>query len=444
MNTLLQNHLILYGLRMILITAVFYGYYQAFLRNRSFHVYNRWFLLGSVLLSLLLPLIRIPMHFTWTNTGRPAGVIAAVFWADNDSSGTGALYPPATDPAPPVALWVLIGIYGLITALLLTRLTRSVYRITRTARKYPATPIGPIRLLKTTETGAPFSFLNWLFWDEQTDPSGIPGHLLFLHESYHIRQRHTLDILGVEIIRSLCWFNPFFHWALQELKVLHEFGADQYALSSGENNEQRHRYAELLVWQSVGLSRPPAITHSFFHNQLKRRVTMITQITQKPSGPLARIMALPLLAILLGIFATAPAQEVQHSKNVASLSDSARLLRLYCKTLRYPDQVVNTGQGGTVWFSVKLGEGGELLEYTPYVTAPEGQRLFRIDVHGYAGHQAPPLTKEETRRLLQAETRRASENIGKKNPPAPSTATTTLSPGEYYFEVSYKVEKRKN
>lgn len=438
MNTLFQNHLFLYVLRMILIPAVFYGYYHAFLRNRAFHVYNRWYLLGTVVLSLILPLIRIPTHFTWTNAGKPAGIIASVFWADNGSAEAGAIHPPTTEPGHAIVLWGLIGLYGLITILMLTRLTRSVCRIIRTTRKYPPTRIGPIRLLKTTETGAPFSFFNWLFWDEQVDPNGDPGHLLFLHESYHIRQQHTLDILGLEIICSLCWFNPFFHWVRRELKLLHEFGADQYALSHSRHSEQRYNYAELLVWQSVGRKPSPAIAHSFFHKQLKRRITMITQRTTRSSGPLGRIMTLPLLVLLLGVFTVAPAQDITTSKDTPSPADSKLLARSYIKNLRYPDQVANADQGGVIWFSVTLGQDGKPEQFETQDAPPQVPDIMKISVHSYPGPQAPPMTKEEVLQTLRAEARRASGAISA----TASGKPLSVAPGKYYFEITFKTEHK--
>jgi hypothetical protein len=436
MSILFENQLLFYPLRMILVSAVFYGYYRLFLQDRAFHTYNRCYLLGSVVVSLILPLLRIPLHLPWTTTGKAPGIIAAVFRAGKGPVPTGAL--PSSGGPDTLSHLLPIGAYGLITALLLARLTWSVCRIVRAARKYPVTRIGSIRLLKTTEAGAPFSFLNWLFWPEQTDLSSPPGHLIFLHESYHIRQRHTLEILGLEIIRSLCWFNPFFHRTLRELKLLHEFGADRYALSRGQHNEQRCNYAELLVWQSMKRDPSPSIAHSFFHKQLKRRITMITQTTCKPAGPFARIMTAPLLAILLGVFTTAPAQDIAASKETPSSADSKQLARSYIRILRYPDQLVNSEQGGVIWFSVTLGNGGKMEQFETLDAPPQTPDVMKLTVQSYPGPQAPPMTKEEVQQTLQAEARRASEFLSA----TASGKHPSVAPGKYYFEISFKIEHK--
>jgi hypothetical protein len=425
---------------MILVSAVFFGYYQLFLRNRAFHTYNRWYLLASVLLSLLLPLVHPSLQFPWVNAGRSGGVIYTLIWADNAPGKAGA-------PTGSQGLFntfsgtrLLIGAYGLIALLLLTRLIRSVYRIVRRARKYHSTCVGSIRLLKTNEAGTPFSFLRWLFWNEHIDLNEGPGQLIFLHESYHIRQRHTLDILGLETVCCLCWFNPFFHWTRRELKLLHEFGADEYALSCVRHKVQRYDYAEFLVWQSMGRSLSPAISHSFFHKQLKRRITMITQNSLKPSGPLGRLMALPLFVLLLGIFASAPAQDIAASKDAPSSADSRLLTRNYMKNLRYPDEVVNADQGGVIWFSVTLGKGGKVEQFQTLDAPPQGQDVMKISVKHVPGPHASPMPQEEVTKMLQAEARRASETLS-------STASgkhPSVAPGKYYFEITFRIEHKEH
>jgi len=437
MSALSYFPLLLYPFRMLLVSALFYGYYQLFLRNKAFHTYNRWYLLASVLSPLLLPLVHIPLQFPWINARKPGGVIS-ILWADDAPRAAGASLSPDLHLFFFNAQSLIIMVSGLIALVLLARLIRSIYRIIRTARKYPSTHIGPIRLLKTTEAGAPFSFLHWLFWDERIDLNEGPGRLIFLHESYHIRQRHTLDILGLEIVRRLCWFNPFFHWTHREIKLLHEFGADEYALLGGQQSEQRHDYAELLVWQSVGLRQASSITHSFFHNQLKRRITMITQNPLKPSGPLTRIMALPLLVLLLGIFASAPAQDIAASKGNPSAADSRLLTRSYLRNLRYPDQVVNADQGGVIWFSITLDKDGKLEQFETLDTPPQGPDVTKISVKSVPGHQASAMTKEEVTKTLQAEARRASEALSA----TASGKHPSVAPGKYYFEITFRIEHK--
>src|SRR5262249_7382262 len=129
---------------------------------------------------------------------------------------------------------------------------------------------------------------------------------------------------------SLCWFNPFIHLTLRELKLVHEFMADRYALmTSGEESDRtplpvddlRATYAEWLVWQSIGGPHPtgqyvsalpptaPNLTnmiHSFYHTPLKRRIFMIMQSTSTRKGYLRQAVALPFALLICGAFAGSP------------------------------------------------------------------------------------------------------------------------------------------
>jgi hypothetical protein len=442
MNALSHSFLVVYAFRMVLISTVLYGYYFAFLRNRSFHTYNRWYLLGGIVLSFLLPLTHFSLHLPWINDSKPDALMTIIRTGNvpvEEAAGT----LPAQQGQISISR-ILAGGYCLVSLLLLARLITSVYRIIRTARKYPSTRIGLIRFLQTSEAGAPFSFFSWLFWDARIDPHQDAGRLIFLHESYHIRQRHTLDILGLELARSLCWFNPFFHLISREIKMLHEFAADQYALSGGQQSQQHHHYAELLVWQSVGISQAPAVTHSFLYNQLKRRITMLTQTMNHRINPVSRIIALPLLALLLGLFTTAPA----HPVDTMTDNDKAKLLRQYTKNLRYPDKARNASQEGSVSFTIRLGEGGKLLGYTPLDTPPEGKEVLKISVTAYESKAKPPasMTSDEAHRLFQEETRRASDRINTPPinlPPPAALPLSSVTPGEYYLQISFRLERQK-
>jgi len=99
-------------------------------------------------------------------------------------------------------------------------------------------------------------------------------------------------------ITLLTWFNPFIYLIKKEIKAIHEFLADEYAIS--DNN--RYAYAELLVMQSIR-NKQSYLLNPFFHNQIKRRITMITKFRNPKKSYMSRLMILPLLFILFCAFA---------------------------------------------------------------------------------------------------------------------------------------------
>ena len=167
---------------------------------------------------------------------------------------------------------------------------------------------------------------------------------------------------------------------------------------------------------------------------------MITQTTCKPAGPFARIMTAPLLAILLGVLTTAPAQDITASKETPSSADSKQLARSYIRILRYPDQLVNSEQCGVIWFSVTLGNGGKMEQFETLDAPPQTPDVMKLTVQSYPGPQAPPMTKEEVQQTLQAEARRASEFLSA----TASGKHPSVAPGKYYFEISFKIEHKEH
>jgi hypothetical protein len=450
---------LLYLGKMTLISAVLYGYYRAFLQDSSFHRYNRWYLMGSVLISVVLPFLRLPFPARWMNGGHYSGIFAA----DRSPDGSEGIPAGGSEAAFAGsshgfvydlfrgwgALYVL---YGLIAGVFVWLLLRSLLYLLRLSRNYAFTRQEGIRFFQTGEPGTPFSFWNLLFWNKDLDLGTEQGQFIFRHELYHIRQKHTLDILLLSGVRSLFWCNPFFHLILRELKVIHEFLADRYAFSAGVRagglQKDRFDYAEWLVWQSVG-GGGRAVAHSFFNTHLKRRITMITQSKQSRPRFISRLMALPLAFLLLCAFAagTSRGHSIPSSGKRPVVADSGRqavnsIVRHYTHYLRYPDVAINQGKEETIWFSVRVGDHNQIISFTQYDAAPvvKTRNAFTITVTSLPAHfpddkgAGATLTEGNKKEVFMAEARKASEKIS-------SDTGRVFAPGEYYFTIIFRLEK---
>ncbi len=310
-----MNPFLLYLTKTTLISGFLFSYYWICLRNAPFHSYNRFYLLGITTISLILPFLHIQAPGWQTGDANPSAIavlheITAGKWEES--------VDPERHPGLLQAFLngqnLVYALYLSIAGLFLTGLFRSAWHIFRLSAKYSGEKAGGIRIFLTTEPGTPFSFLNRIFWNSRLELGSARGKQVFRHELYHVRQKHTLDLLALEFIRAICWCNPFFHLIRRELKATHEFLADRYATMTSDKFE----YAELLVWQTIGNPSPatdhssshsighsPAhsIGHSFFNTHLKRRITMLTQSTIRRPGYLSRILILPLLFLLFCAFA---------------------------------------------------------------------------------------------------------------------------------------------
>ncbi|HEY4112052.1 N-acetylmuramoyl-L-alanine amidase [Puia sp.] len=281
------------------ISAVLFGYYWLFLRNRSFHGWNRGFLLSAVLLSVVMPLVPLPGLFAWAGEARALGnVLHAVVpgnWAEDPASDVNAWGFSAAGGVD-WGHWMYWG-YALVAGWLGLAFLRELGFIARLYRRYPRERREDLLFLLTREPGTPFSFLKTIFWNADIEPESIEGRQMLRHELVHIRQRHTLDLLLLRPLMILFWVNPIFYLIYRELRTIHEFEADRCALEG----EDRYAYAELLVLQTLE-SRQTGLFHSFFSSSIKRRITMITQFSAASSGRLGQWMVAPVAVLLLFAF----------------------------------------------------------------------------------------------------------------------------------------------
>lgn len=286
--------LLLYLGKVFLCSGILLGYYRLFLQNNRFHHYNRFYLQATLLLSVILPFIKIPV---WRQSQNPVNQVVyktldvlTVTYGEQEGmvGGTGTrshLFSTEN---------ILYCFYAVGVMVLLGVLLRSLLYIKRISRQYPYEPVQNLKFYSTNEPGTPFSFFRSIFWSADLPFNSAEGQQIFRHELFHVQQKHSIDIIVAEIITALFWFNPFFYLLKKELKAIHEFLADQYAASSGND---RYAYAELLVMQTLKTRNIP-VSNYFFQNHIKRRIAMITQPNSTRYSYTRRLMVLPVLALL--------------------------------------------------------------------------------------------------------------------------------------------------
>jgi TonB-dependent SusC/RagA subfamily outer membrane receptor len=293
-----MSSLVYYLLQVIVSSGILYLYYQAFLRNKRFHQYNRFFLLGTVVMSILIPFLHIPVYFTHEETNTSIVVRTLTVLSPSQEAfpeNTGHLDQLANSGVTSIDLVYFF--YALIAGLALVRIIAGLLRIKRLSSKHPVEKLGNIRFVNTRDPRAPFSFFNWLFWHGDIEVKSEKGEQVFRHELFHIRQRHSLDIVSLEVLTMIFWINPFFHLIKKEIRAIHEFLADQYALDKGEQSN----YAETLLMHA--LQTRQSLVNPFFHNQIKRRIAMITNPQKTSHQYLRKMLVLPVAAVVVTLFA---------------------------------------------------------------------------------------------------------------------------------------------
>ena len=285
-----------YIFQMLLCSAILYGYYHLFLRNGRFHQYNRFYLLGSIVVSLLLPLIKIPVTIASDEV---------IYQSLTDfSSAVTVVYKRS--PAVLTASTLLTAIYIIVALTFFLRIVLSIRKILRLKNTNPSEELNDVVFIQTSHPDTPFSFFKWLFWNREIELNSDKGRHIFRHEMYHIEKKHSWDLVFTEVVAALFWFNPIFYLIRREVKIIQEFLADQYAT----NHENVSSYAELLLMQTLK-SYQHRLVNPFFHNQLKRRIAMLTKSKKPAYQYLRKLMVLPLAAVATLLFAFTYNKEIK-------------------------------------------------------------------------------------------------------------------------------------
>ncbi len=281
--------LLIYLIKMVLISGLLTAYYFVALRNKRLNGFNRYYLLAMVGISLILPLVRI----NWV----VAEPLSRVF------AGSGIAAPVREGFIDQYSRFFL-GICSLVSAGLLVLLVLKVGRVFKLKKSCPCRQMGDYVLIETEEPGTPFSFLNNLFWKRGMDAADPLNKKMLEHELAHIRGRHTRDILFVQTVASLFWMNPFFWFIRRELAMVHEFIADAASGTDGDTAG----FARMLL-QAHGEGRYLDLSHGFFHSPIKRRLVMITNNNRPDRAWLRKGLALPFIMTLVVLFSCQKQQQ---------------------------------------------------------------------------------------------------------------------------------------
>ena len=380
---------LIYDLKVALLVAAFYMFYRLLLSHETFHRTNRLVLLATAIASFILPLCVITLHKTVVVSGH--GLVSL--------EGLGmAEVADAAEPQMP--LWQIVAIVVFFVGLAVTLGHTligilKVWRLVSHSERHQE-PDG-IVVCVTDRDVSPFSFCRYIVLS-RSDYEAHEASVL-AHERGHIRQRHSLDVLLVDTLTALQWFNPAMWMLRQDLRAIHEYEADAAVLSQGINMRQ---YQYLLIQKAVatcGYSVANGITHS----TLKNRIHMM--LTNKKTNRASWLKLLAMLPIV-GAALALNAETVNHyvyedtqeqpQKKVVKKGRKASQVKVNAKTIEVKtDKDVVTGENVTVELNAdkQKSTGKKLVFLDEVLEGPEP--LIVIDGKVATVEQLKALDQEE-------------------------------------------------
>jgi bla regulator protein BlaR1 len=254
--------------------------YKLLLEKERMFSFNRAYLLLSLIASILIPFISIPSSESQVAVVHLVGAMGATYVA-----------PPVSSSGFPLE-YILYFIYGTGVLYFLTIFLKNLVQITRTIKYNKKEKYAGYTLVLLKDKVVPHSFMHYLFITESDE---IDRDIV-RHELTHIKQYHTLDIIAIELLKVIFWFNPAIYLYRSAAMLNHEFLADENVL---KQTNLKH-YQNLLVQNILGKTAAINIVHGFNYSIIKKRLIMMTQ-KKSPTKIVAKSVLITLCSICLGL-----------------------------------------------------------------------------------------------------------------------------------------------
>ncbi len=265
-------------------------FYKLLLERESIHVFKRYYLLAALALSFVIPSIAFTEYVE-------ISPVTEVFVNPATSVNSVAVdrVEPVGDRVQTILPLLLWTIYGLGILLFGFKFLKNLGRIIQRIRKNPKFKVNSITNVLLNERIAPHTFFSYIFLNrENFEKKEIPQAVL-LHEETHARQKHSLDVLLIELLQLVFWFNPLIYFIKRYIKLNHEFLADQAVVDHGVETAT---YQNILLAFSSNAA-VPQFSNSINYSSIKKRFTVMKKRTSKKAILLRSFLLLPLVSFLL-------------------------------------------------------------------------------------------------------------------------------------------------
>ena len=309
---------LVYILKSAACLAVFYLFYKLLMSRDTFHRFNRFALLGLLVLSSVLPLVEVSVN-------HPAPVHETMLTLEqllllSDVQAEGEVVSQ-----PTTALWVRVALLVYLVGIVFfaVRNLWSLGRLAVLLRRGRLEQLADwlpgrtenVRLVVHNRDIAPFSWMRYIVLSRKDLEEN--GREILIHELAHIRNHHSWDLLLADLCIFVQWFNPAAWLLKQELQTIHEYEADDTVLREGVDAK---KYQMLLIKKAVG-TRLYSMANSFNHSSLKKRITMMLKEKSNPWARVKYLYVLPLAALAVSAFARPEVSAVADELSSAKVND---------------------------------------------------------------------------------------------------------------------------
>ncbi len=264
-----------------LVLFLFYVFYKVFLENEKMHMFNRFYLLFALLLSINIPFLKIK-----TETEIPFQILrikASETNRINQNLPTLNNYNWKT---------ILVTLSIIMTILFIIRFIKNLTSLYKRIKINQSIIYKNTKIILLDDVVIPYSFFNHIFINKKEFQSNKIQEEILSHELVHVHQKHSLDIIFIELLKALFWFNPIIYAYKKAIQLNHEFLADEHVINKHKN---------ISFYQTLLLENQASATSNLASNlnylTTKKRIIMMTKITSEKNIFLRKTLVLPVLLL---------------------------------------------------------------------------------------------------------------------------------------------------
>ena len=280
--------MILYIFKSILGLGAFLIFYILFLEKEKMHCFNRFYLIGSVVFSLLIPTLNIYAEHSLVEF--LIGGMNSEHISENPFNSSNLSIEKYGE-----FFSYFVGFYLVISSILLFRFIKNIRQISLKIRNNPKVDFKNSKLILLKEKVLPHTFLNYIFITQKDYESGKIEEELFTHEISHVSQKHTFDILILEFLQIIFWFNPFLLLLKRAVRLNHEYLADENTIFHHKNI---NKYQQLLL-ANISVQNHSVLSSNLNFGLTRKRLIMMGNTKSRKAILLKKLIILPVLIALV-------------------------------------------------------------------------------------------------------------------------------------------------
>lgn len=252
--------MIVFLIKSVVCLALLYAFYYFILEKKKMHKFNRFYLIGILLFSISIPIFNVHFESSFVN---PINQLSENFLIENQWSNY---------------LNAIIGVYLIGVGLFFLRFLRNLKSIVNRVGKNPRIWKNSAYIVLLKESIVPHTFLNYIFVNQEDYNSKQIDSELLTHEYSHVNDKHSIDVLFIELFHIVFWFNPMMIYIKKSIRLNHEFIADDEVVKSHQNvTNYQQILLSLAMWKNDNI----LTSNLNFMVAKKRFEMMIAKSTKK-------------------------------------------------------------------------------------------------------------------------------------------------------------------